>query len=138
VSRSTATVGVIDWESTTVEYQFGKSKSDKQIPDTTKEDLQSAREELDRMMQEAEVLRTNQHLEIRVREEKQMVEEKQKKYEELMTEYTYLGKDLRQVSSSLLEATEKQKGLQEAMMSARETRKKPNEYMERRRLLGNG
>jgi hypothetical protein len=67
-----------------------------------------------------------------------MVEEKQKKYEELMTEYTYLGKDLRQVSSSLLEATEKQKGLQEAMMSARETRKKPNEYMERRRLLGNG
>lgn len=62
-------MGVIDWESTTVEYQFGKSKSDKQIPDTTKEDLQSAREELDRMMQEAEVLRTNQHLEIRVREE---------------------------------------------------------------------
>jgi predicted nucleic acid-binding Zn-ribbon protein len=53
-----------------------------------------------------------------------MVEEKQKKYEELMTEYTYLGKDLRQVSSSLLEATEKQKELQEAMMSARETREK--------------
>jgi predicted nucleic acid-binding Zn-ribbon protein len=73
-------------------------------------------------MQEAEVLRISQSSEIRMREEKQMVEEKQKKYEDLMIEYTYLTKDFRRVSNNLLEATDKQKELQEAMISARETR----------------
>ena len=122
-SESTATLGIIDREeSTTVEHQLGEYTSEKRIPDTTKEELQKAREELDRMMKEAEVLRINQYLEIRVREENQRVEEKQKKYEDLMIEYTFLGKDFRQASNSLLEATAKQKELQEAMMSARETR----------------
>jgi hypothetical protein len=122
VSGSTATVGVINWESTTAEHQLGENKSDKRIPDTTKEELQRVREELDRVMQEAEVLRISQSSEIRMREEKQMVEEKQKKYEDLMIEYTYLTKDFRRVSNNLLEATDKQKELQEAMISARETR----------------
>jgi hypothetical protein len=119
---STATVAAIDWETTTVEHQLGKSHSDKRIPDTTKEELEKAREKLDRMMQEAEVLRNNPYLEIRVREEQNMVEEKQKNYEDFMIEYTHLGKDFRRVSSNLLEATEKRRELQEGIMSARQTR----------------